>query len=181
MRTCRPVALPVVLAALAGLLAGGTAQARPPEALACALQAAPAGLDARIADVIISRDPDRGRETLDAVRALTDRCAEDQFLTPKQRDAYYGYVIGRMGRDVIDERLAAMGLPSALIDQALDIGPGNANNPAEKVTEGDLRRVTAAMAGAGHDPARISADGWGLINAWIIATAQMFDALRDLD
>ena len=165
---------------VAGLVPA-SALARPPEALACALQAAPQGLDAQVADVFVSRDPERGKPVLDQVRHLTDACAEDQFLNPKQRDAYYSYALGRMGRDAIDGRLAGQGIPSAVIDQALDIGPGNANNPAEKVTEGDLRRVTAAMAGAGHDPARISADGWGLINAWIIATAQMFDALRDLD
>jgi hypothetical protein len=168
-------------AAMGALLIAGQAQARPPEALACALQAAPAGLDARVADVILSRDGERGKPALDEVRALTDVCAQDQFLTPRQRDAYYIYVIGRMGRDVLDARLTAAGLPSAVIDQALDIGPGNANNPAEKVTQGDLRLVAAAMGAAGHDPAKITSDGWGLITAWIIATANMFDGLRDLD
>jgi len=149
----------LIPAAVCALLMAGQAQARPPEALACALQAAPAGLDARVAEVIVSRDDERGKPALDEVRALTDACAEDQFLTPRQRDAYYIYVIGRMGRDVLDARLAAVGLPSAVIDRALDIGPGNANNPAAKVTQG----------------------GWGLITAWIIATANMFDGLRDLD
>ncbi|WP_353227414.1 hypothetical protein [Novosphingobium sp.] len=171
----------LMIAAWCMAIPGAPAQARPPEALACALQAAPAGLDGAVADVIIASDPDRGQATLDRVRALTDSCAADQFLTPKQRDAYYEYVLGRMGRDVIDERLALAGLPSGVIDQALDIGPGNANNPADKVTQGDLRRVTAAMATAGHDPARITVTGWGLITAWIVATARMFDGLRELD
>jgi hypothetical protein len=169
------------LVLLSAMLCAGGAQARPPEALACALQRAPAGLDARVADVILSRDDERGKPALDEVRALSDACAEDQFLSPRQRDSYYRYVIGRMGRDVLDSRLAAAGLPSAVIDQALDIGPGNANNPAEKVTEGDLRLVSEAMARAGHDPALITPVGWGLISGWIIATAQMFDGLRDLD
>ena len=41
--------------ALTGLaLVVTPAQARPPEALACALQTAPPGLDARVADVLIS-------------------------------------------------------------------------------------------------------------------------------
>jgi hypothetical protein len=157
------------------------AAARPPEALACALQAAPAGLDARVADVIVNRDTDRGGPVLGDLRVLTDRCAADQFLTARQRDAYFTYVLGRMGRDVLDGRLNAAGLPSALIDQALDIGPGNANNPAEKVTQGDLRLVADAMAAAGHDPAKITPDGWALIAAWIVATANMFDGLRDVD
>jgi hypothetical protein len=168
--------------AVMGLALGVTpAQARPPEALACALQAAPPGLDARVADVLISQDDERGKPALDEVRALSDVCAQDQFLTPKQRDAYYLYVIGRMGRDVVDTRLSKLGLPSAVIDQALDIGPGNTNNPAQKVTQGDLRRVMDAMRSTGHDPARITPDGWGLINAWIVATANMFDGLRDVD
>ena len=165
---------------VAGLLPA-PALARPPEALACALQAAPQGLDGQVADVLVSRDPDRGKPVLDAVRRLTDSCADDQFLNAKQRDAYYSYILGRMGRDAIDVRLSALGLPSGLIDQALDIGPGNANNPAREVTQGDLRRVAAALSAAGHDPAKVTPDGWGLITAWIIATAQMFDGLRDLD
>ena len=157
------------------------AQARPPEALACAMQAAPAGLEERVAAVILSRDYDHGRPALDELRLVTDRCAEDQFLNARQRDAYFTYTLGRMGRDVLDDRLKRLGIASAVIDQALDIGPGNANNPAEKVTEGDLRRVGAALGEAGHDPAKVGAEGWGLITAWIVATAQMFDGLRDLD
>jgi len=162
-------------------LLASPAAARPPEALACALQAAPPGLDARVADVIVSRDTAHGGPALADLRALTDRCAADQFLTANQRDAYFTYVLGRMGRDAIDGRLARLGLPPALIDQALDIGPGNANNPADKVTEGDLRTVADAMAAAGHDPARITKDGWALITAWIVATANMFEGLRNLD
>ncbi len=172
----RCAVLAVVLA-----LAASPAAARAPEALACAMQAAPAGLEARVGEVIVSRDNDRGRATLDELRALTDTCASDQFLTPRQREAYFLYVLGRMGRDALDARLAAAGVPAALIDQALDIGPDNANNPAEKVTQGDLRRVADAMAHAGHDPARITPEGWALIAGWIVATANMFDALRDLD
>ena len=169
------------LAALMALVWANPAAARPPEALACALQAAPQGLDARVADVIISRDTARGRAVLDDLHVVTDRCANDQFLTPRQRDAYFNYILGRMGRDVIDGRLAAVGVPSALIDRTLDIGPGNANNPAEKVTQGDLRMVADALAQAGKDPKAITPDGWALIAAWIVATANMFDGLRDLD
>jgi len=167
--------------ALAPALIGSPAGARPPEALACALQAAPAGLDTRVAEVIVSHDMDRGRPVLDEVRVLTDRCAADQFLTTRQRDAYFTYVLGRMGRDALDARLAAVGVPASLIDRTLDIGPGNANNPAEKVTQGDLRQMADALAAAGHTPATVTADGWALISAWIVATANMFDGLRDLD
>ncbi len=168
----------VVFAALA---CASPAAARPPEALACALQAAPQGLDTRVADVIVSHDFAQGRAVLDDLRVVTDRCAADQFLNARQRDAYFSYVLGRMGRDVIDARLAAAGVSSALIDRTLDIGPGNANNPADKVTQGDLRMVADAMALAGKDPKAITPDGWALIAAWIVATANMFDGLRDID
>lgn len=173
----------VVRAGLALILAGIGAQAhaRPPEALACAIQSAPAGLDSRLADVVVSRDNDRGKPVLDALRKITDTCAADQFLNEKQADAYFSYALGRLARDVLDGRLAGQGLSSALIDRALDIGPGNANNPAEKVTQGDLNRVSQAVREEGGDPARITPDGWGLINAWIVATASMFDGLRNLD
>jgi hypothetical protein len=167
--------------ALALVLIASPAAARPPEALACALQAAPAGLDSRVADMIVRRDRDQGRAVLDEVRVLTDRCAADQFLNDKQRSAYFTYVLGRMGRDALDARLAAAGVSSKLIDQTLDIGPGNANNPAEKVTQGDLRQIADALAATGHDPAKVSDEGWALISAWIVATANMFDGLRDLD
>jgi hypothetical protein len=110
-----------------------------------------------------------------------DRCAADQFLNDKQREAYFGYVMGRMARDGLDARLAGEDIPAALIDKALDIGPGNANNPATQVTQGDLRRVSIALTEAGKDPAKVTPVGWGLITAWIAATAQMFDALRVLD
>ncbi len=166
---------------LAALAWAAPAAARPPEALSCALQAAPAGLDARLADVIVSRETGRGRPILDELRMVTDRCAADQFLTDKQRDAYFSYALGRMGRDAIDGRLAAMGISAALIDATLDIGPGNTNNPADKVTQGDLRLVADALGKSGQDPAKVTPEGWALIAAWIVATANMFDGLRDLD
>lgn len=157
------------------------AQARPPEALACAVQAAPAGLDARIAEAIVSRDADKGGPVLAELRVITDRCADDQFLNAKQREAYFSYVLGRLGRDGLDARLAAAGVPADLIDRTLDIGPGNANNPADRVTEGDLRNVAEALSGAGKDPRALSTQAWALISAWIVATANMFDGLRNLD
>jgi hypothetical protein len=170
-----------LVAMLGVALVAAPASARPPEALACAMQAAPEGLEARVADVIVTRDGQRGSQALDELRVLTDHCAEDQFMSAKERGAYFTYIMGRMGRDEIDTRLGALGLRSRVIDQALDIGPDNTNNPADKVTQGDLRLVAEAYGKAGHDPATITAEGWTLITAWIVATAHMFDGLRDLD
>jgi hypothetical protein len=166
---------------LALLAAPSLAQARAPQALACALLAAPEGLEAQLADTVLNTGAEHSKAALDTLHALVDRCAADQFLSDKEREAYFGYVLGRMARDGLDPRLAAEGVPTALIDTALDIGPGNANNPATQVTQGDLRRVSTALADAGRDPVKVTPVGWGLITAWITATAQMFDALRVLD
>ncbi len=171
--------------ALLALAAAGAvpcaAMARAPQALACAVIAAPEGLDAQLADTMLTLDTERSKPALDALHALVDRCAADQFLNDKQREAYFGYALGRMARDGLDARLGAEGIGSALIDKALDIGPGNANNPATQVTQGDLRRVANALTEAGKDPAKVTPVGWALITAWIAATAQMFDAQRVLD
>ena len=173
--------LPQRLFLLALLVVPSLAQARAPQALACAVIAAPEGLEAQLADSVLSLDAERSKPALATLHGLVDRCAADQFLPDKEREAYFGYVLGRMARDGLDPRLKAEGVPSALIDTALDIGPGNANNPATQVTQGDLRRVANALSDAGHDPAKVTPVGWGLISAWIVATAQMFDALRVLD
>ncbi|MBX9885971.1 MAG: hypothetical protein K2X68_13465 [Novosphingobium sp.] len=166
---------------LALALLPASVEARAPQALACAVIAAPEGLDAQLAESMLTLDEVRSKPALDSLQALVDRCAADQFLGDKERAAYFGYVHGRMARDGLDARLKAEGISSELIDKALDIGPGNANNPATQVTQGDLRRVATALAEAGRDPAKVSPVGWGLISAWIAATAQMFDALRVLD
>jgi len=171
------------LLTLAGALAAvpGAACARAPQALACAVIAAPEGLDAQLADTMLTLDAEKSKPALDALRTIVERCAADQFLNDKEREAYFGYALGRMARDGLDTRLKAEGISSALIDKALDIGPGNANNPATQVTQGDLRRVANALAEDGRDPAKVTPVGWGLITAWIAATAQMFDAQRVLD
>lgn len=173
--------LPRLLLIILSAASAGAAQARPPEALACAIMAAPPGLDARVADVVASREVDKGSSALTDLQAVVDQCAADQFMPPKEREAYFTYTLGRMARDVLDGRLAAKGLSSALIDKALDIGPGNANNPAEKVTEGDMRRVATELAVAGTDPKQVTPEGWTLVTAWIVATANMFDGLRNID
>lgn len=170
-----------VLVALALLAGAQGAQARSPEALACAVKSAPVGLDESVADAIVAQDPERNRPTLDKLREVVEACARDQFLDARQTEAYIAYTLGRMGRDVLDSRLAIIGIPVALIDDALDIGPGHANNPAEKVTQGDLNRITSALRVAGKDPAEVTPDGWRLVSAWIGATANMFDGLRRLD
>jgi len=174
----RLLRLPLIAFALTG---AGVAHARPPESLACAIMAAPPGLDARVADVVVSRDTGTGASALTELHALVDQCAADQFMQPKEREAYFTYTLGRMARDVLDGRLAAKGLRSAVIDKALDIGPGNANNPAEKVTEGDMRRVATELAVTGTDPAKVTPEAWNLVTAWIVATANMFDGLRNID
>ncbi len=166
---------------LLALAAPTLAQARAPQALACAIIAAPEGLDAQLAESVVNVDAERSKPALDTLHVLVNRCAADQFLSDKESEAYFGYALGRMARDGLDAQLAGEGISSALIDTALDIGPGNANNPATKVTQGDLRRVSTALAEAGHDPVNVTPVGWGLITAWITATAQMFDARRVLD
>ena len=170
-----------LLTALALMIIAGAAQARSPEALACAIKAAPPGLDVRLADVVLAADPDKDKPATNELQGLVDRCADDQFLKDKERTAYFDYTLGRMARDALDARLAGEAISSGLIDRALDIGPGNANNPAEKVTAGDLRRVSTALSEAGTDPAKVSPVGWGLINAWIVATAQMMTGKRAFD
>lgn len=172
-----------VLATLAWGGLATPAMARPPEALACAIMAAPAGLDARLADAVLVNDPaaPEVQPALAELRAVTDRCAADQFLKREEREAYFSYALGRMARDVLDTRLSAVGVRSLVLDEALDIGPGRANNPAEKVTQGDLRRVAEALTAAGTDPESMGAEGWKLVTAWIVATAAMFDGLRALD
>jgi hypothetical protein len=166
---------------LLALAAPTLAEARAPQALACAIIAAPEGLDAQLAESVVNVDAERSKPALDTLHVLVNRCAADQFLSDKESEAYFGYALGRMARDGLDAQLAGEGISSALIDTALDIGPGNANNPATKVTQGDLRRVSTALAEAGHDPVNVTPVGWGLITAWITATAQMFDARRVLD
>ena len=166
---------------LLALAAPTLAQARAPQALACAIIAAPEVLDAQLAESVVNVDAERSKPALDTLHVLVNRCAADQFLSDKESEAYFGYALGRMARDGLDAQLAGEGISSALIDTALDIGPGNANNPATKVTQGDLRRVSTALAEAGHDPVNVTPVGWGLITAWITATAQMFDARRVLD
>ena len=170
-----------LIALAAAGLTPGAATARAPQALACAVIAAPEGLDAQLADTMLTLDTERSKPALDVLHALVDRCAADQFLNDKEREAYFGYALGRMARDGLDARLGAEGIASGLIDKALDIGPGNANNPATQVTQGDLRRVANALTEAGKDPAKVTPVGWALITAWIAATAQMFDAQRVLD
>lgn len=170
-----------VLLLLALLALPLPASARPPQALACALIAAPEGLEVKLADSVLSIDAELSKPALETLHMLVDRCAADQFLNDKQREAYFSYVLGRMARDGLDARLTGEGISAALIDTALDIGPGNANNPAVQVTQGDLRRVANAITDAGRDPAKVTPVGWGLINGWIAATAQMFDGLRLLD
>ncbi len=170
------------LAALLALAAiPAAAQARSPEAMACAIKAAPPELDARLADVVLAADPDKDKAATDALHVLVDRCADDQFLNDKERSAYFDYTLGRMARDALDGRLAEERIASGVIDRALDIGPGNANNPAEQVTAGDLRRVSTALAEGGTDPAAVTPVGWGLIHAWIVATAQMMTGQRAFD
>jgi|GEM_PF-871284 hypothetical protein len=171
----------VLLGAASGLLAPATVLARPPEVMACAVKAAPPGIEERVADAILTPGTPASNATQADVRAITDACAYDQLLTMPQHEAYFSYSWGRMGRDALDARLAAEGIGSAVIDRALDIGPGNTNNPAAEVTKGDLRIVGEALDAAGKAQASVTSRGWQLITAWITATAMMFSGQRDLE
>jgi hypothetical protein len=62
-----------------------------------------------VADAILTPGTPEANGTQADLRAITDACAADQLLGEKQREAYFSYTWGRMGRDALDARLAGLG------------------------------------------------------------------------
>ena len=108
-------------------------------------------------------------------------CAQRFSLSLDQQAAYYQYTLTRVERDEFARRLTAVGIPTQVIDDALDFGPYRSNPLIEgKISDAQINAFYAALRNNGVDVKAVSGDTWGLIGVYVQASSSMWNAWEKL-
>ena len=171
----------LILAATVALLAVTPALALTEAQRECPARAAPSGFSQRIARAQLGT---ANQQELDTVNALyvkvADRCAQRTGVPPALRDAYRNYAVFRLIHDGAALELRAAKIPTTVIEQVMDVGPGRANPAMDSLSESQAGRIYAALLD-NHVPTAAVKDGtWAMIRTYAVATSKMERALAGM-
>ena len=165
----------------AALLAGSPAFAQSEDLLECTtMQVTPAFRD-KIADAMLAEDSPEADALVGQLVTVSDECAARYALAEAKREHYFAYTVSRLPHDAFAARLGTAGISAAVIDEALDFGPGRTN----PVISGDLSRdqveaLVEALAANDVDVDKVGPSSWELVGAYSAATSLMWQALAKL-
>jgi len=170
----RRIALPLVLAAT-------PAAAATDDLLECpATRVTPAFRD-KIAAAMLAPDSAESDALFQQVGDVAERCAGEHGLPEDRRDAYFTYALSRMPHDAFIAKLGALGISAAVIDEALDFGPGRTNPLITgSLDDAQVTRLVAALEAGGVDTAKVASATWEMVGGYAAATSQMWQARAKL-
>lgn len=102
---------------------------------------------------------------------ISNKCAQASKLDPARHSKYFDYTSYTLGQLAAAKRLKQAGIPADAIDQALDIGPGRANQERKSFTQAEVDRITAALRARGFPVARLDDAAWQKIGHYAIFTS----------
>jgi len=168
-------------AAILLALGAAPALAQSDELLECpSAQITPAFRD-KIADAMLGPESAESDALFVHLAGVTQGCAARHGLAGDKGEAYFTYALGRLPHDALIGRLDKAGISAAVLDDALDFGPGRSN----PVISGDLDpaqlgKLVAALAANGVNLDQVSAASWELVGVYAAATSLMWQAHAQL-
>ena len=169
------------LALTVALLGASPALAQSDDLLECTtMQVTPAFRD-KIADAMLAEDSPETDALFGQLATVSDECAARHGLVDGKHEHYFAYTVSRLPHDAFTARLGKAGISAAVIDEALDFGPGRTN----PVISGDLSRdqveaLVEALAANDVDVDKVAPSSWELVGAYSAATSLMWQALAKL-
>ena len=108
-------------------------------------------------------------------------CAGRYDLTVGQQAAYYQYSLTRTERDEFARRLTSAGIPTSVIDDALDFGAGRSNPLYEgKLPDDAVNAMYGALKQSGVNVGAVADGTWGLIGVYMQSSSTMWNAREKL-
>ena len=168
------------LALLLALLSA-PALAQPDDLLECPTARVTPAFRDKIADAMLAEESPESDALFAELARVTDDCASRFALPADKGEAYFSYTVARLPHDAFTARLGAAGISAAVLDEALDFGPGRTN----PVITGDLARdqvekLVAGLAANGVEVESVPQPSWELVGAYAAATSLLWQSLAKL-
>jgi hypothetical protein len=162
------------MAALAAGAVAAPALAQSDDLLECTTQAVTPAFRDKLADAMLSEDP--GADALfEQLVAVSDDCARRHNLAEAKGEAYYTYSVARLPHDAFIVRLGQAGIPTQVVDEALDFGEGRSNPVITgNLSKPQLERLLAALSGAGVAVDAVTDRNWAMVGAYAATTSLMW-------
>jgi len=131
----------------------------------------------KIAAAMLAADSPESDALFAQLATVTEACAGQNGLAADRREAYFTYAMARLPRDTFIVRLGQAGIAAAVVDEALDFGPGRTNPVITgALDKAQLARLNEALGAQGARAGRVSDDDWQLIGAYAAATSLMWQS-----
>ena len=145
--------------------------------LECTTQEVTPAFRGKIADAMLAAESPESDALFEQLATVSETCAARNGLAKDKGEAYFTYSIARLPHDAFTARLGDLGISAAVLDEALDFGPGRTN----PVITGDLEpaqieRIVAALAANGVAVDTVPQSSWEMVGAYAAATSLMWQA-----
>ncbi|NJS15056.1 MAG: hypothetical protein HC788_11125 [Sphingopyxis sp.] len=148
---------------------------------ACAVDRTTPAFRADVSAAMTSGDEAAREKLFPTLDAAVKACAEQAGYTEAQRDAYFDMVLSEISRGWLTAEMAKTGLKTALIDKALDFGPGRTNPPLdENISEAQIEAIVAAFIADGVAVDKITEKSWEQVGSYAAASAIYWQAIKQL-
>lgn len=103
---------------------------------------------------------------------ITDGCVTRHGISEDQKAIYFDYSLARISREWLVPEVAKYSLSTAIVDKALDFGPGRANpDLTGEMTEDQIGAIVQGYIDSGVDIEKIDGAAWEKVGAYAAATS----------
>jgi len=149
--------------------------------LECTTQEVTPAFRGTIADAMLAEDSPETDTLFAQLATVAETCAGRHGLAKDKGEAYFAYSIARLPHDDFTVRLGDLGISVAVLDEALDFGPGRTNPVISgRLSQVQVERIVAALEANGAAVGTIPQTSWELVGAYAAATSLMWQARAKL-
>ena len=151
----------------------GAASAQEGEALDCVVASISSDTKDSIGEAMAGGGDEAMREALfKDLAGITDACVTRHGIGAEQKGPYFDYSLARISREWLASDIARLDLSPAVVDKALDFGPGGANpDLSSEMSEEQIMKIVQAYIEAGVDIEKVDGATWEKVGAYAAATS----------
>ena len=147
-----------------------------PGQASCPLALAPAGLGASTANSLLNfSDPTALDPKVEAALAeLVQKCMSREHVASDKLDDYTSYVMSTLVSNELKARLTAQSIPTQVLDDAFDLGPGRRNPQSKDLDQQAYVEIVGKMKVGGVDINTLNDAVLTDISTYVATTSTMY-------
>ncbi len=148
----------------------------------CVTNESSPALKASLGAAMAGAGDDASRDALfKQLATITDGCVTRHGITEAQKPTYFDYSLARISREWLVGDIAKLNLSSAVVDKALDFGPGKTNpDLSGEMNDDQIMTIVQAYIDSGVDIEKVDATVWEKVGAYAAATSIYWNKRQQL-